>query len=162
MAFFRRSRPGQQQGVGSTPPSSFPSQPPRSGSINSTGRISAYPGQRASAQQQQATYTRHSLATNTASPPHNPTMNSTAGSGAYRVGPSNGSSRVTRNNVEMSVYRVVVPQGIGPGQEFHAVVGNQMVRVVCPQDSGPGSALEIRLGGSNSEQVPRLGQGEFV
>mmetsp|Transcript_12724 Transcript_12724/g.16608 ORF Transcript_12724/g.16608 Transcript_12724/m.16608 type:complete len:804 (+) Transcript_12724:296-2707(+) len=158
MAFFRRSRPGQQQGVESTPPSSFPSQPARSGSINSTGRISAYPGQRASAQQQQATYTRHSLATNTASPPHNPTMNSAAGSGAYRVGPGNGSSRVTRNNVEMSVYRVVVPQGIGPGQEFHAVVGNQMVRVVCPQDSGPGSALEIRLGGSNSEQVPRLGQ----
>jgi len=58
-----------------------------------------------------------------------------------------GSYSVTRSNVTGSsqVYRVTVPQGVAPGNEFTVHAGNRRVRVRCPTTSRPGHSLQITL-----------------
>lgn len=72
-----------------------------------------------------------------------------SGPGAYSVGRSEG-----------VVYRVTVPEGINPGQEFQVVAGTQLVRVRCPNDSGAGSTLQITVPGAAMEQ--RVAGGGFT
>lgn len=60
--------------------------------------------------------------------------------GAYSVihnTPSSGS--------RPQIYRVTVPHGVIPGNEFTAQAGNRRVRVVCPVSSSAGELLQITL-----------------
>lgn len=43
------------------------------------------------------------------------------------------------------VYRVTVPLGVRPGQEFTVHAGSRRVRVKCPSNSRPGHSLQITL-----------------
>lgn len=43
------------------------------------------------------------------------------------------------------VYRVTVPIGVRPGQEFTVHAGSRRVRVKCPSNSRPGHSLQITL-----------------
>ena len=58
--------------------------------------------------------------------------------GAYSVTRSNGGGT-------SQVYRVTVPQGVIPGNEFTVHAGNRRVRVRCPETSRPGHSLQITL-----------------
>jgi hypothetical protein len=58
-----------------------------------------------------------------------------------------GAYAVTRSTAGMSsqVYRVTVPPGVIPGNEFTVHAGNRRVRVRCPISSRPGHSLQITL-----------------
>lgn len=58
-----------------------------------------------------------------------------------------GAFSVTRSNGGGSsqVYRVTVPPGVTPGNEFTVHAGNRRVRVRCPATSRPGHSLQITL-----------------
>jgi len=58
--------------------------------------------------------------------------------GAYTVTRSNGGG-------SSQVYRVTVPPGVIPGNEFTVHAGNRRVRVRCPPSSRPGHSLQITL-----------------
>ena len=60
--------------------------------------------------------------------------------GAYsvtRTAPPSGSRQ--------QIYRVTVPHGVIPGNEFTVQAGNRRVRVVCPVSSSSGESLQITL-----------------
>ena len=42
------------------------------------------------------------------------------------------------------MYQLEVPAGVGPGQQFQAQVGDQMMVITCPQGAGPGSTIQAR------------------
>jgi hypothetical protein len=42
-------------------------------------------------------------------------------------------------------YMVQVPAGVGPGQQFHANIGGQLVAVAVPAGVSPGQTLQIRV-----------------
>ncbi len=44
-----------------------------------------------------------------------------------------------------SVFRVVVPDNVRPGEEFQVYAGSRIVRVKCPLDSRPGQSLQITV-----------------
>jgi hypothetical protein len=44
-----------------------------------------------------------------------------------------------------SVFRVVVPENVKPGEEFQVYAGSRIVRVRCPPDSRPGQSLSITV-----------------
>ena len=44
-----------------------------------------------------------------------------------------------------SVFRVSVPENVGPGDEFQVYAGSRIVRVRCPPGSGPGQSLSITV-----------------
>jgi len=44
-----------------------------------------------------------------------------------------------------AVFRVTVPEGVEPGQEFQVYAGNRIVRVRCPPGSAPGQSLQITV-----------------
>lgn len=44
-----------------------------------------------------------------------------------------------------AVFRVTVPDGVEPGQEFQVYAGNRIVRVRCPVGSSPGQSLQITV-----------------
>lgn len=69
----------------------------------------------------------------------NLTTNSvTSRTGAYSVTRSSGGG-------SPQVYRVTVPVGVVPGNEFTVHAGNRRVRVRCPTTSRPGHSLQITL-----------------
>jgi len=41
------------------------------------------------------------------------------------------------------MYQLEVPAGVGPGQQFQAQVGDQMMVITCPQGAGPGSTIQV-------------------
>jgi hypothetical protein len=44
-----------------------------------------------------------------------------------------------------TVFRVTVPEGTQPGQEFQVYAGDRIVRVRCPPGSNPGEPLQITV-----------------
>ena len=68
--------------------------------------------------------------------PNIPASNGASGPGAFSVDSS--SSQGT-------VFRVSVPQGVTPGQEFQVHAGDRIVRVRCPPDTRPGQFLQITV-----------------
>lgn len=44
-----------------------------------------------------------------------------------------------------TVFRVVVPDNVRPGEEFQVYAANRVVRVRCPLDSKPGQSLQITV-----------------
>ena len=67
-------------------------------------------------------------------PPGNVTTH--VGPGAFSVDPSSG---------PVSVFRVTVPEGVRPGQEFQVYAGTRLVRVRCPPNIRPGQSLQITV-----------------
>jgi hypothetical protein len=45
----------------------------------------------------------------------------------------------------MAVFRVTVPEGVNPGQEFQVSAGGRIVRVRCPPNTSPGQSLQITV-----------------
>ena len=41
------------------------------------------------------------------------------------------------------MYQLEVPSGVGPGQQFQAQVGDQMMVITCPAGAGPGSTIQV-------------------
>eukprot|EP00537_Pseudo-nitzschia_pungens_P013973 CAMPEP_0172383768 /NCGR_PEP_ID=MMETSP1061-20121228/1579_1 /TAXON_ID=37318 /ORGANISM="Pseudo-nitzschia pungens, Strain cf. pungens" /LENGTH=972 /DNA_ID=CAMNT_0013112101 /DNA_START=55 /DNA_END=2973 /DNA_ORIENTATION=+ len=74
------------------------------------------------------------------------TSSRTSGSNAAS-GMRPGAYSVTRSmpNGGSAVYRVTVPEGVSPGNEFTVHAGSRRVRVLCPITSRPGQALQITL-----------------
>ena len=60
----------------------------------------------------------------------------------------------TNGSDQTSVFRVTVPEGVAPGQEFSVSAGNRIVRVRCPLNSKPGQSLQITVPTSSQEQRP--------
>ena len=61
---------------------------------------------------------------------------------------SNGSSSgggVTSSDGKSTVFRVAIPPGTLPGQEFQVQAGSKIVRVCCPPNSKPGQLLQISV-----------------
>jgi len=54
---------------------------------------------------------------------------------------TNGSSN---SNTE-SVFRVKIPEGINPGDEFSIYAHSSVIRVRCPPDSRPGQSIKIKI-----------------
>lgn len=63
------------------------------------------------------------------------------------AGSSNNNSNggVASADGKMTVFRVTVPEGTLPGQEFQVYAGNRIVRVRCPNGSSPGQSLQITV-----------------
>jgi hypothetical protein len=62
-------------------------------------------------------------------------------------GPRNGQSgpgaaRIQGGN---TVFRVIVPDNVTPGEEFQVYAGSRIVRVRCPLDSRPGQSLQLTV-----------------
>ena len=72
---------------------------------------------------------------------------SAAGAAALAVG---GGRNGANNNNNMTVFRVMVPDNIAPGEEFQVYAGSRIVRVRCPKDSKPGQSLQITVPADNS------------
>jgi len=66
--------------------------------------------------------------------------NSTGGTAGTHSGP--GAQSV---DGKTSVFRVLVPENVNPGDEFQVYAGSRIVRVRCPQGSGPGQSLSITV-----------------
>lgn len=70
-----------------------------------------------------------------------------------------GRSRRTVNNNNQTqeegvrTFRVRIPEGVRPGEEFHADVGDRMVRVRCPHNGTPNQILNIKISREGSEQI---------
>jgi len=72
---------------------------------------------------------------------------------------------------ETSNFRIRIPDGVLPGQEFQAYAGERIVRVRCPPDSRPGQSLQITVPRSSinsdvsfnsfNERRPSSSQQEF-
>lgn len=57
-----------------------------------------------------------------------------------------GAYSISRNDAgPTQVFRVVVPAGVGPNQEFQVHAGARAVRVRCPPDVRPGQSLQITI-----------------
>eukprot|EP00579_Thalassiosira_antarctica_P012180 CAMPEP_0201918678 /NCGR_PEP_ID=MMETSP0903-20130614/7762_1 /ASSEMBLY_ACC=CAM_ASM_000552 /TAXON_ID=420261 /ORGANISM="Thalassiosira antarctica, Strain CCMP982" /LENGTH=769 /DNA_ID=CAMNT_0048455033 /DNA_START=136 /DNA_END=2445 /DNA_ORIENTATION=+ len=62
---------------------------------------------------------------------------------------SRGTPRLSR------IYRITIPDGIKPGEEFQACAGEHTVRVRCPPGSQPGQSLQITIPmDKNKSNVP--------
>ena len=56
----------------------------------------------------------------------------------------------------MQMFQVQVPQGVGPGMQFHANIGGQLVAVQVPNGVGPGATLQIQVPVQRvQQQAPR-------
>eukprot|EP00592_Proboscia_alata_P028631 CAMPEP_0194443370 /NCGR_PEP_ID=MMETSP0176-20130528/126662_1 /TAXON_ID=216777 /ORGANISM="Proboscia alata, Strain PI-D3" /LENGTH=626 /DNA_ID=CAMNT_0039269599 /DNA_START=284 /DNA_END=2161 /DNA_ORIENTATION=+ len=71
-------------------------------------------------------------------------------SGNPNMSASNGASgpgafSVDSSSSQGTVFRVSVPQGVIPGQEFQVHAGDRIVRVRCPPDTRPGQFLQITV-----------------
>ena len=51
-----------------------------------------------------------------------------------------------------TMYEVVVPQGVRPGQPFALIANGQRVMVTCPQRAQPGQKIQFRLPIQMSDQ----------
>jgi len=59
---------------------------------------------------------------------------------------SPGAYSISRNDAgPTQVFRVQVPSGVGPNQEFQVYAGTRVVRVRCPPDVRPGQSLQITV-----------------
>lgn len=57
-----------------------------------------------------------------------------------------GAYSISRNDAgPTQVFRVTVPAGVGPNQEFQVHAGSRVVRVRCPPDVRPGQSLQITV-----------------
>ena len=71
-----------------------------------------------------------------------------------------GGAGVTSVDGKTLVFRVAIPEGTLPGQEFQVYAGNKIVRVRCPPNSSPGQSLQISVpvdppnGGAENEHRP--------
>ena len=70
-----------------------------------------------------------------------------------------------------TVFRVTVPEGARPGEEFQVYAGNRIVRVRCPPNSSPGQSLQITVpkedpnraaGPPDSPNATRLDDGAYM
>ncbi len=50
-----------------------------------------------------------------------------------------------RDEDDVDVFRVIIPQGVSPGQQFQTSVGSRIVLVPCPPNGRPGQALSISI-----------------
>jgi hypothetical protein len=50
-----------------------------------------------------------------------------------------------QQNDTLDVFRVIIPQGISPGQQFQTYVGSRIVLVPCPLNGRPGQELSISV-----------------
>jgi hypothetical protein len=59
----------------------------------------------------------------------------------------NGASRPGAKSIDgkTTVFRVTIPDGTKPGEEFQVFAGNRIVRVRCPANSIPGQSLQITV-----------------
>ena len=58
-----------------------------------------------------------------------------------------------------AVFRVTVPSGVRPGQEFQVYAGHRIVRVRCPNDSKSGQSLQITVPIEQDDSSVGPGQG---
>jgi hypothetical protein len=63
-------------------------------------------------------------------------------SGSSKRGGNNG---VTSSDGKSTIFRVAIPLGTLPGQEFQVYAGQKIVRVCCPPNSSPGQLLQISV-----------------
>ena len=66
---------------------------------------------------------------------------------------SSGSNGITSSDGKSTVFRVAIPPGTLPGQEFQVHAGSKIVRVCCPPNSKPGQLLQISV---PIDQTPNL------
>lgn len=55
----------------------------------------------------------------------------------------------------MQAFMVQVPPGVSPGQQFHAIVGQQKVAIVVPAGVVPGQRLQIQVPVENAAPPQR-------
>lgn len=65
---------------------------------------------------------------------------SSTGGGRGSVGLKGG-----REGVDYNTYRISIPEGVAPGEDFQVYVRKGLVRVRCPLDARPGMELQIRI-----------------
>lgn len=68
-----------------------------------------------------------------------------ASTGSNSASSGRGGAGVTSVDGKTTVFRVTVPEGTQPGQEFQVYAGNRIVRVRCPPGSSPGQSLQITV-----------------
>lgn len=68
---------------------------------------------------------------------------------------NNGGSGARSVGGDTTVFRVTVPEGTQPGEEFQVYAGNRIVRVRCPPNSSPGQPLQITVPREDPNQQPR-------
>jgi len=116
-----------------------------------SSRSMMYPGQRSSANHQQYASSNNNgniygqtqnVNYNTGNT-GNSAPNNSNGPGAYRVDRSSGME-----------YRVIIPDGVVPGQMFQVVAGDRLVSVRCPQGAAAGGTLSLSIPSTNQQQVP--------
>ena len=116
-----------------------------------SSRSMMYPGQRSSANRQQYASSNNNgnmygqtqnVNYNTRNT-GNSAPNNSNGPGAYRVDRSAGME-----------YRVIIPDGVVPGQMFQVVAGDRLVSVRCPQGAAAGGTLSLSIPSTNQQQVP--------
>ena len=61
------------------------------------------------------------------------------------AGSSVSKKRPDSADADMSTFKVSIPEGISPGQEFQVQAGGRIVRVRCPQNSKPGQTVQITV-----------------
>jgi hypothetical protein len=62
-----------------------------------------------------------------------------------RGGSSGAGGGVTSDDGKSTIFRVTIPAGTLPGQEFQVYAGTKIVRVRCPPNSSPGQSLQITV-----------------
>lgn len=58
------------------------------------------------------------------------------------------------------MYEVVIPTGVAPGQQFHAIVGDKTITLTCPDTAGPGSAVQFDVPAHGSAETVTLSDKE--
>jgi hypothetical protein len=118
--------PGQRRPGGSSSASQSSSVPPSTAPRQASGQ---HNGQRRLGGQQRSQIPQQNNNTG-------PNVQTHAGPGAFSVDPSSG---------PVSVFRVTVPEGVRPGQEFQVYAGTRLVRVRCPPNIRQGQSLQITV-----------------
>jgi len=126
----------QGTSISSSQSSSLPSQPPQTGTVQTVLRGTVQSSATASSShhhhQQHVSASTGSSATSSSG-----TTNNASRPGAYAV------SRTSTGPAQ--VFRVTVPAGVRPNQEFSVHAGTRRVRVRCPPASRPGQIVQITL-----------------
>jgi len=112
----------------------LPSQPPQTGTVQTVIGSRSVGQSQQQHQRQQYSSSARAAATTTSTSSSN---NNNGRPGAYAV------SRVSTGPAQ--VFRVTVPAGVRPNQEFSVHAGTRRVRVRCPPASRPGQIVQITL-----------------
>ena len=73
------------------------------------------------------------------------TESAKSNSNSKRRSKEGGAGGVTSSDGKSTVFRVAIPPGTLPGQEFQVFAGSKIVRVCCPPNSKPGQLLQISV-----------------